>query len=113
MKLALHDVGRVVGLAFVMMIWEMIPLSLYVGYLMVSTAMGGGHPRPADPRLLFGLIPAGIFSVYGTATYLLLRQFPVYRKLLRDWRTYAAAGLVHALWIAAVLLAVLLDSRIR
>ena len=44
MKLALHDVGRVVGLAFVMMIWEMIPLSLYVGYLMVSTAMGGGHP---------------------------------------------------------------------
>ena len=108
MKITLRDIGLVVFSAFLIMIWEMIPILLFAGSLMLSIIIGGGHPRPYNVLFLFGLIPCVIFGIYGTATYFLLRRAAVFRKLFRDWRFYAGGGLLHVFWIVSVLLALLL-----
>ena len=108
MKITLRDIGQVVFFAFLIMIWEMIPILLFAGYLMLSIIIGGGHPRPYHVLFLFGLIPCVIFGIYGTATYFLFRRAAVFRKLFRDWRFYAGGGLVQVFGFAGILFAVLL-----
>ena len=107
MKITLRDIALVVFFAFLIMIWEMIPILLFAGYLMLSTIIGGGHPRPNHVLFLFGLIPCVIFGIYGTATYFLFRRAAIFRKVFRDWRFYAGGGLLHVLWIVSVLLVLL------
>lgn len=107
MKITLRDIALVVFFAFLIMIWEMIPILLFAGYLMLSIIIGGGHPWPYHALFLFGLIPCVIFGIYGTATYFLFRRAAIFRKLFRDWRFYAGGGLLHGFWIAAVLFALL------
>ncbi len=105
MKITLRDIALVVFFAFLIMIWEMIPILLFAGYLMLSIIIGGGHPWPYHALFLFGLIPCVIFGIYGTATYFLFRRAAIFRKLFLDWRFYAGGGLLHGFWIAAVLFA--------